>query len=347
MPSVAGAGAGAAVGDRSAEFQSGTNGTYAKVTLAKNGTALYPTHNVLRTNFTTEYIATGGMFLHAAGGSPASASYAIQYAPETAATLRGRNARISWLKLGANDNYTSALAAQTTVSTTAVDAATLTFTPPTAGDYLVLASFALGNSASTQSGFVQLTDGTTSSAEPIMFGANGSHFTGLIPLVLTGISGSKTISLKYRSSAAGNTVTIQNVVLVAIRLDRFANNYKTFLSAANTGAETAYTATVTQTFTPAAAAHLSIATWQAYGSAASSASRTQVKYNDGVSDIGASDAALVSGTASRAIVGFTHTLADYSAASKTQTLYRASNGAVSVSLGASSGIITLSLAGLT
>lgn len=331
----------------SAEFQSNTNGVFAKVQITKGGTAVFPVDTLLRTNYTTEYGAIGGMFIHAAGGTPADAAYAIQYAPSAAATLKGRNARISWLKLGANDVYATSLAAQTTAITTASDAATITFTPPTAGDYVILCSFTIGNSSGTQSAYAQLTDGTTSSPEFILFGANAAHFAGMIPLVLTSASGSKTVSLKYRSSSTGNTVTISNIVLVAIRLDRFAANYKTIMGAASTGTDTGYTVATSQTFTPAAAEHLTIAAWILTGAAASSTLRTQVKYSDDSTDVGASDMALVSSTASRAIMGNTHRIGTYSAVSRTQTLYRASNGGSSVSVASGSGIITLSLSGLT
>lgn len=330
-----------------AEFQTSANGVETKVQITKDGVALFPSDMLLRTNYNTEYPAIGGMFAHAAGVTPADVTYAIQYAPSAASTLKGRNARLSWLKLGVNDAVMTAYAAQTTVSTTQVDAATLSFTPPSAGDYMVLCSFTLNNSVGTATAYVQLTDGTTSGPEVVLFGANASKFTALLPLNLVGISGAKTVSLKVRSSSGTNTVTIQNLTLVALRLDRFANVYSNLLAAANTGTDTAYTATATQTFTPAAAKHLSIATWQVYGAGASSTSRNQIKYTDGVSDIGASDMALVSTTASRAIVGSTHQLADYAAASRTQTLFRAANAASSVSVGIGSGIITFSLAGLT
>lgn len=61
--------------------------------------------------------------------------------------------------------------------------------------------------------------------------------------------------------------------------------------------------------------------------------------------VGVSDMALVSSTASRAIVGAAHQVADYTATSRTQTLFRAANAGVSVSLGVGSGVITFSLAG--
>ncbi len=331
----------------SAEFQSNTNSVYASLQLTKNGTAVFPVNALLRTNYTTEYGAAGGLFIHSAGGTPADATYAIQYAPSSAATMKGRNSRLSWIKMGANDVYATALASQTSAITTQSDAASITFTPPTTGDYLILCSFTVGNSASTQSALVQVTDGTTSSPELTLYGSPSTHHIGMIPLVLSSASGSKTVALKYRSSSTGNTVTISNVVLVALRLDRFAANYKTIMGSASTGTETTYTAAASQTFTPTAAPHLTIAAWNVSGAAASSTNRTQVKYTDDVTDVGVSDMALVSSTAGRAIVAMTHQISTYAASSRTQTLYRASNSAASVSIGAGSGIITLSLSGLT
>jgi hypothetical protein len=302
---------------------------------------------LLRTNYNTEYPAIGGMFLHDAGSTPADVTYALQYAPVSSSTLKGRNARLSWLKLSSSDFVTTSYTTQTTTSTTQIDAATLAFTPPSAGDYMVLCSFTLSNSGGTATAFVQLTDGTTSGPEIALFGGTGSKFTALLPLSLVGISGAKTVSLKVRSSTGSNTVTIMGVTLVALRLSRFANVYTNLLSAANGGTDTTYTATATQTFTPAAAKHLSIATWNVYGAAASSSSRTQVKFTDGADDVTVSDMALVSSTASRAIVGAAARVADYTAASRTQTLFRAANGGQTVNVGVGSGIITLSLAGLS
>lgn len=335
------------VGFFGAEFNNATNGVETKVQLTKNGVAVFPSDMLLRTNYNTEYPAIGGMFLHDAGATPADVTYALQYAPVSASTLKGRNARLSWLKLGANDASMTSYEAQTTTSTTQVDAGVLTFSPPSAGDYMVLCSFTLSNSASTATAFVQLTDGTTSGPEIALYGANSSKFTALLPLSLVGVSGAKNVSLKVRSSSGTNTITIMGITMVALRLSRFANVYSNLLSGANTGTDTTYTATATQTFTPAAAKHFSIATWNVYGGAASSTSRTQVKFTDAGTDVGVSDMALVSSTASRAIVGAAHRVADYTATSHTQTLFRAANAGASVSIGQGSGIITLSLAGLS
>lgn len=330
-----------------AEFQTSLNSNPVKIQITKNGTAVFPVNLNLRANYTTEYPAAGGMFVHSAGATPADATYAIQYATTSAATLKGRNAKLSWLRLGANDVVQTAYTTQTTASTTASNFATVNFTPPTTGDYLILCSFIAANSANTQSALVQLSDETTSSPEFTLFGDNSAHFAGMIPLKLTGVSGATSVSLKVRSSSTGNTVSVSNVVLVAIRLDRFAQSAINISGAASTGTDTTYTSAVSQTFTATAAKYFTLATWVTSAGGASSTSRVQVKYTDGALDVGATDQALVSSTANRAVVANTHQIADYGAGSRTQTISRASNAGATHTIAAGSGIITLSLAGLT
>jgi hypothetical protein len=335
----------------SAEFRGDASASL-DVQLTKNGSAYYTASTIANAQSAPSGSskAMGGMFIHAAGGTPADVTYAIQYLSNGSTSSYAKNARISWFKLGPDDVQTTALGTQTRNAITHAAMASLNFTPPSAGDYIILASFVLGNSSATASAFVQMTDGTTTTPEFNFYGGSdgATEHSGIIPLKLTGISGSKTINFNLRSSTTGNTITIEGIVLVAIRLDRFAAAPIQIMGSSSAGADTTYTVATSQTFTANAAPHFTLGAWVFGHDNTSAARRAKIKLNDGTADVGEMIRQAVSSTAARQQMGLTHSIETYTAGSRTQELLRAvENGADTVTVAAGSGIVTLDLGGLT
>jgi len=79
-------------------------------------------------------------------------------------------------------------------------------------------------------------------------------------LPLSAISGSKTISFKVRQSGSGaTTIETEDIRILALRLDRFANAYSSVLGSTNSGTNTSYTAALSYAPTVAAGDHLTLA----------------------------------------------------------------------------------------
>lgn len=206
----------------------------------------------------------GGMFFHTSTGT--EKTFAIQAQKSSSGTTTVRNVRLSMLKLGADDESAESLTLQNFTdpgNKTATTAATLAFTPPSVGDYLIVCTALITlTNTSNVSMTVELTDGTTSTGaiETRPAGASGERYPIMMLLPLSAISGSKTISFKVRQSGTGTTtINTEDIRILALRLDRFANAYTAVLGLANSGTDTAYTAALSTSPTLAAADHLALA----------------------------------------------------------------------------------------
>lgn len=281
-----------------------------------------------------------------AGATPADITLAIKGSNSLGAgqTISFANSRIVVLKLGADDAVASSVARQTTTSTSLISAATLSFTPPSAGDYLIIAGFTVDNSGGVETGFM-LGDGvtTTVATRGIRCGNSGRRWPQLLMLPLTGISGSKTIELDYK--AYSSTAGIADIYLVALRLDRFANSHVTRLGSNSAGTQTSYTSALSQTFTPAAADHLTIFAGDMGDSSSSISSYVHcLDGADTVSDLVREHFSVSNG--SRELPIGAARIATYTAASRTQAVERKSESTNTTTVWADFVIASLDLTGI-
>lgn len=101
---------------------------------------------------TADYLNFFGIAQFQAGGSPSSQSFDIKFASVAGVQVSIKEARLIVLKMSSNDVF-AASDTETTHNTSLVveDAATLTFTPLIAGDYVVIATCEVGNTGATGS----------------------------------------------------------------------------------------------------------------------------------------------------------------------------------------------------
>lgn len=323
------------------------NGFY--VDLEKNGTALQELNIALKETSPQDYVSCGGFFRHQSGATPSSTTYASRVKRNTLGTGASKNARITLLELGPEDHYAESIALQTySTDTSYQTAATLSFTVTGTADYVILFSLAIGNSNSAVTTRFRVSDGTTTygpyGKRPTV-GSRDKPVMGV--LYLPAISGSKTITVEYMTQTAGvNSARIRNIVLCAVRLDRFSNTYLTTLSADNSGTNATFTTALSQTFTPAAADHLSLAAWGMEGSSTTISSLS--RYDDGGTVIG--DCVMEPGltTLDDDFTGsFTHQLKSYAASSRTQKIERQSETTgTTTRIKNKAAILTLDLTGI-
>jgi hypothetical protein len=282
----------------------------------------------------------GGFAFYTATGT--DGPFAVQ-AKTASGTITLSNLRITYLALDATHDYTTeSLTRQTTTSTSFQTAATHTFSDT--GSYVALVSFDLDGSNNDIR--FEVSDGTTTISELVPAATTSTRRYPIVCLIDMGsVSGSKSITVKYRSGL-GATTGISNIRVLTIRLNRYANSYKTTLAADSSGTETTYTTALTQTFTPAAASHLAIAAWGIGSNSATQSNYTRL--SDGGTVVGENIAESQSTTvAGRWLSGFTHQLTSYAASSRTQAIERHGETTNQAAVVAKAMILTLDLTGLS
>jgi hypothetical protein len=321
------------------------------------GTSIFTSGNIpsispRQTTSPQDYHSMGGFFRVQAGASPTLVTHKTQgKRGATAANLKVKNARLSYIKLGPTDVYSQSLS-RTTVADptdkTAQTAGTLSFTPPSTGDYLIMA-FAVVDivSQTNVSFYLELTDGTTTTGEhSCRPPASTDRIPIMLALNLSSVSGAKTLTLKCRQGGTGTTtIGFSEVRMVAIRKDRFANTYCANQAANSSGTETAYTTTHSQTFTPAAGSHLTVAFFT-FGCASTTASGF-CEYDDSGTVVNEFVREFGTALDFQGVFGISHRLAIYAASSRTQSIKRKAESAATVSTqGAACGIATFDLSGI-
>lgn len=238
--------------------ESSTSGSvYGKLTRT-TGTAKDFNELIYLPKDATDYMAGGCVGVDSYGASPASQTYKIQYkSSSTFYTARIKEAKIIAIKLTSQDNSAVAESRTTTTGTGYSDKTTLTFTPESVGDYILLAS-ATGDGASTSYDFRERidVDGTqysTTNIEPAAT-ANCYPWTTIKRVNLS--ASSHTIKIQYSTENATAAAGIAHARVVALRADRFSNNYYAESEGRSTTTSTSYQTKTTLTQTPQAADHL-------------------------------------------------------------------------------------------
>lgn len=332
------------------DVQSSSSSSFAGSDVLVNGASIFsnfPSVLPRETGSPIDYQTMGGLFRHTASG--ASETFTVRGTRAVgAATLKLRNSRLSYIRMGANDQYTQSLGGQTfsdPANKTAQTAASLSFTPPSAGDYIVMASFLVSMTNSTNVSYgMELTDGTTTTGEVICRPPDTSDKCPmLLILPLSSISGSKTISLKVRQTGSGGTnIGVSEIRMVALRSDRFPSVHSVIAGSSSSGTEGSYTDTgATQTFTPSAGDYLTISAWQMGNSSTTVSAYSQ--YLDGADTVNEFIREYGAASANWGLGASGHRISTYTASSRKQVIQRRSEGTSNNQVQASAAIVTFGL----
>jgi hypothetical protein len=178
----------------------------------------------------------------------------IQYRSMTSGqTAKIKNARIIALEI--QDYQTAIAEAQSqTNSTSYQDKATLTFTPTSAGDYLIIATADLSASNTNYSALAQLTYDGASQGEMTREPTVASHFyTFGMVRELSLSAASHTFKIQYRSESSSYYAYIKNARITAVRLSDLGGFQYTESEAESYTSSTTYQDKTTLTFTPPSA----------------------------------------------------------------------------------------------
>lgn len=204
----------------------------------------------------------GGFFaivFYTAGSSPSPVSWRMNfYTNASGSTVRIKNARMTAVKL--NDthdhyitNYSDASIASTT-SSTLQTWDTLTFTPASTGDYLIIGFGCIlpdDNGGRTK---ISLYDGTTDyGAFDSYHPDNEGGLTACFIKRFNALSGSKSYSIRFASPDNAMWVGLMGAGILALRIDGFENVWEADSYTVASGTPTTYTDRLALSFTPAKA----------------------------------------------------------------------------------------------
>lgn len=232
--------------------------TFVKVTRT-TGTAKDFQTIIAGVNVANSYQSVGLMGIDTFGTSPGSQTYKVQYKSEgNGATAKIKDARFFIIKLTSNDQAAESLTRATTTSTVYQDSASLTFTPGTQGDYIIIAmatTDVAGNALNAQA--VLDVDGTESDFGENAFKKHSAERQIWVALKKTNLTvASHTIKIKYRTTIGGFTAGIQDARVVVLSASDFDNLYAASNRTRATTTSSSYQDFTTLTQTPSALSHL-------------------------------------------------------------------------------------------
>jgi hypothetical protein len=155
--------------------------------------------------------------------------------------------------------YNEAETRTTTTSTTYVDKVVLTFTPPSAGDYLIIVTANIDCASTSYSVYARLLqDGSIVHNEALREpGATSDRLTFALIRKVTLTAASHTFTVQYHAENASYAGGIGYAHIVAIRLDEFLNSYYNEVEAESSpAAANTWYDKVTVSYTPQSGAHL-------------------------------------------------------------------------------------------
>ena len=202
-----------------AEVQGSSTSYQAKAQLTVNSTTYQEL--AYRVKDTTDWYPFDGLKRLTLNGGT-NYEVKIQFCTNNAAgTASIRNARLLILSL--RSEYAESEGLSTTTSTSWQDKATLTFTPPSSGDYLVIATANYRGSSTSYDVYVQLTqDGTTitsSNGRPGS-GTTANYYTFGVMRKVTLDASQHNFKIQYHSSSTSGTAGVNYAHIVAINLSQ-------------------------------------------------------------------------------------------------------------------------------
>ncbi|MBI2085609.1 MAG: hypothetical protein HYT71_03800 [Candidatus Aenigmarchaeota archaeon] len=200
------------------------------------------------------------------------------------ATSKGfiRNARIFVMQVDAQ--YNESETASTTSSTTPVEKVKLNFTPPSAGDYLIIASANIQNSATGRAAVAKLYVNGTEQMKCIYDQRDLGNLYGCAAMKKINLPANQaTMNITLNVENTADTATIRNAHLVAVRLDAFNKSYYNETESASTpaAANTWYNKTI-NVYTSTPGRHLIIGSIEHQSSTANS---NRIRFYNGTTPV--------------------------------------------------------------
>ena len=196
------------------------------------------------------------------GSAPGAQTIEVRYASESDGDItKIRDARVLVIKADAADRFAASDDEGQAASTSYQDKTTLTFTPESAGDYLVIANAAMAMDAANTAMRGRLNHTTTSVAygDRIWYAKDAWWFQPFAVMEkITLAAEPQTFKLQFRSNS-GTLCYYRDARILALRLDAFEGHAFISNQSVQTTTAASDTDVLALTHTPAAVAHAIIA----------------------------------------------------------------------------------------
>jgi len=196
------------------------------------------------------------------GAAPGEQSIEVRYASESDGdTTKIRDAQVLVIKADAADRFAASDDEWQTASTSYQDKATLTFTPESAGDYLVIGNAAMAMDANNTAmrGRLNHTTASVTYGDRVWYAKDAWWFQPFAVMEkLTLGASSQTFTLQFRSNS-GTLCYYRDARILALRLNAFEGHAFTSNQTAQNTTSASDSDVLTLTHTPAAVAHAIIA----------------------------------------------------------------------------------------
>jgi hypothetical protein len=205
----------------SAQVQASSTGADVRVNLQTGATIL--AQGNIEDKDVTDFHPVSGIASETFGASPSSVTLTLNYSAESGNTAGIREARILALKLEAGDVYAEDTADQTNTTTTFNTALTLSWTPASAGDYILLGSTEYRFSSISGEVITCFVHASTNYGVTTVRPKDTTNYCpGLHGVYLSSLSGSQSATIQWaRSSTASGTANCRRATLLALRADGF------------------------------------------------------------------------------------------------------------------------------
>jgi hypothetical protein len=210
----------------SAQVSSGSTSSDVRINLKSGATTLAAGN--LENQDTTDWHPVSGIVRETFGASPSQVTLTLNYSAESSNTAGIREARILAIRLESEDVYAENTSDQTNTSTTFSTAVTLNWTPPSAGDYLLLGSSEYRFSSTSGEVITRFVHSSTNYGIATCRPKDTTnYYPGMHAVYLSNLSGAQTATVQWaRSSTTTGTSYSRRATLAALRVDGFINIYE-------------------------------------------------------------------------------------------------------------------------
>jgi hypothetical protein len=253
-----------------------------RVTLKNNAGSTLSTTNYETADTADDFATLSGIAFETFGASPTSQNVTLNWSSETTAlTSTIRNARVVAIKLTAADAFVQNTADASTTLATLQTATTLSFTPATTGNYLILGSAEFRSSSTSVGVNGQITySGTGYSVARTNVNDTTNYMSGLMQASVGSLSNTpQSVTIQYSATTAGTTVNCRRARLVALRLDELTDSSITTDDTSTTTTSITYV----NKATTGAISTISGLTYLAIGTASITNSSTSISVGHGLS----------------------------------------------------------------
>lgn len=162
----------------------------------------------------------GGAFIWSTGASPASTTWNMEYRGTSGLTAFVRYGRILIIELGANDEFIYEESNNTSASPTPAAVTTLTFTPSSLGDYVVIVASAIGSTNNAADPICDVDIDGTQYNSSTFTDMNDEYRPFTFMRKQSFDATEHNISMRgARQTSGGSTIEVDHVCIVALRLD--------------------------------------------------------------------------------------------------------------------------------